>query len=297
MKGLNNQSEKYFQFIKDYRKEGKALAHFNISNLDQARAIVEVAEELGEPVIIGASQGERDYMGVGVVRKIIDGLNDEFSVPIFLSADHTYTFEKIKEVVEAGYDSVIIDGAKLPYEANVALVKACVDFIREYEKKNNVKVITEAELGYIGQTSSLNKKLPDGVELSNLTTIEQAKDFIERTGIDMFAPSVGNIHGMMVGQSEPELNIERIKELGSSLETPLVLHGASGNTDEELKNAITAGISIIHISTEIRKAFRDGEKDFMDNHPDEVAPYKFGKEGQEEVKKVVRAKMKLYSGK
>ncbi len=294
MKTLTPQSEKYLELINEYKKEGKAIAHFNISNLDQARAIVEVAEELNQPVIIGASEGERDYMGVEMVRTIVNELNQEYEVPIFLNSDHTYTLEQVQEVVEAGYDSVIVDGAKLPYEENVALVKSCVDFVRSYEEKNGKRVLVEAELGYIGQSSSLNTALPEGVTEANLTTPDQAKDFILRTGIDMFAPAIGNVHGMLIDAEEPKLHIERLKEITAVVDVPLVLHGASGNTDEDLKNSIDNGIAIIHINTEIRKAFRDGEMNYLAEHPNEVAPYKFGHEGQEEMKKVVRAKMELY---
>ena len=294
MKSLTPQSEIYFETITEYKNAGKAIAHFNISNLDQARAIVEVAEELNQPVIIGASEGEREYMGIDMVRTIVDELNQEYNIPIFLNADHTYSLEKVQEVVEAGYDSVIVDGAKLPYEENVALVKSCVDFVRAYEEKTGKKVLVEAELGYIGQSSSLNTALPAGVSEENLTTPEQAKDFILRTGVDMFAPAIGNVHGMLIDATEPALHIDRLKEITAVTDVPLVLHGASGNTDEDLMASIDAGIAIVHINTEIRKAFRDGEMSYLAEHPNEVAPYKFGHQGQEEMKKVVRAKMELY---
>jgi fructose-bisphosphate aldolase class II len=135
MTGLSTQSDHYLDTILSYRKQGKAIAHFNISNLDQARAICDVAQELNQPVIIGVSEGEREYMGVNMVRKVIDELNQEYTIPIFLNADHTYSLAKVMEAVEAGYDSVIIDGAKLPYEENVALVRSCVDAVRMYEGK------------------------------------------------------------------------------------------------------------------------------------------------------------------
>ncbi len=295
MKNINNQTHEYLELIKKYEVDGKAIAHFNISNLDQLRAICEVAEELGEPVIIGASEGEREYMGVAMVRQMVDEMKREYNVPIYLNADHTYTFEKVKEVVDAGYDSVIVDGAKLPYEENVALVKQCVEWVKEYEAKNNVRVLVEAELGYIGQSSSLNESLPEGVTEENLTKVDQGIDFVTRTGIDMFAPAVGNVHGMLVNAPEPRLNINRIKELKNALpHTPFVLHGASGNTDEDLIGSIDAGISVIHINTEIRKAYTDGVRSFLMAKLKEIAPYKFGKSGQDEMKKVVRAKMELY---
>lgn len=294
MKLLPHQSPLYLDTVLQAKSDGHAIAHFNISNLDQARAIAQVAEELKQPVIIGVSEGERDYIGVAMARTLIDELNQEYSVPIFLNADHTYSLEKVMEVVEAGYDSVIVDGAKLPYEENVALVKTCVDYVRAYEAKTGKRILVEAELGYIGQSSSLNTELPEGVTEANITTVDQARDFVLRTGVDMFAPAIGNIHGMLVDAPEPKLHIDRLREITAIVDVPLVLHGASGNTDEDLKAAIDAGIAIIHINTEIRKAFRDGEMSYLEEHPQEVAPYKFGKEGQEEMKKVVRAKMQLY---
>jgi fructose-bisphosphate aldolase class II len=294
MKLLPHQSPLYLDTVLQAKSDGHAIAHFNISNLDQARAIAQVAEELKQPVIIGVSEGERDYIGVAMARTLIDELNQEYSVPIFLNADHTYSLEKVMEVVEAGYDSVIVDGAKLPYEENVALVKTCVDYVRAYEAKTGKRILVEAELGYIGQSSSLNTELPEGVTEANITTVDQARDFVLRTGVDMFAPAIGNIHGMLVDAPEPKLHIDRLREITAIVDIPLVLHGASGNTDEDLKSAIDAGIAIIHINTEIRKAFRDGEMNYLEEHPQEVAPYKFGKEGQEEMKKVVRAKMGLY---
>lgn len=290
-----NQTQEYFDLVLKYQKEGKAIAHFNISNLDQARAICEVASELNEPVIIGVSEGEREYMGVEMVRKIVDEFKLEYNIPIYLNADHTYSFENVVQVIEAGYDSVIVDGAKLPFEENIALVKKCVDFVREYEKKNGKRVLVEAELGYIGQSSSLNESLPEGVTEENLTRVDEALDFVTRTGIDMFAPAVGNVHGMLVNATEPALHIDRIKELKEALpNTPFVLHGASGNTDQDLIDSIDSGVSIIHINTEIRKAFTDGVRAFLMDKIKEIAPYKYGKTGQEEMKKVVRAKMELY---
>ncbi len=294
-KNMNNQTPAYLQLIKKYEAEGKAIAHFNISNLDQLRAICEVAEELGEPVIIGASEGEREYMGVAMVRQMVDEMKREYTVPIYLNADHTYTFEKVCEVIEAGYDSVIVDGAKLSYEDNVALVKRCVVWVKEYEAKNNVRVLVEAELGYIGQSSSLNESLPEGVTEENMTKVDQGIDFVNSTGIDMFAPAVGNVHGMLVNAPEPRLNIDRIAKLKKALpNTPFVLHGASGNTDEDLRDAIDNGVSVIHINTEIRKAFTDGVRAYLMGKLNEIAPYKFGKSGQDEMKKVVRSKMELY---
>lgn len=295
MNNLNIQSEGYFNLIKSYQSNGKAIAHFNISNLDQLRAISEVAVAMGEPVIIGVSEGERQYIGVDMVRAIVNQIKRECNVPVYLNADHTYTLNGVIEAVEAGYDSVIVDGAKLPYEENVSLVQASVNYVREYERLTGKRVLVEAELGYIGQSSSLNESLPEGVTENNLTSVEQAIDFVERTGVDLFAPAVGNVHGMLIDAPEPRLNIERIKNIKEALpNTPLVLHGASGNTNEDLTNSIDAGISIVHINTEIRKAYTDGVREYIMANPKEIAPYKYGKVAQESMKKVVKSKIELY---
>jgi fructose-bisphosphate aldolase, class II len=294
-KKLDNQSVKYFELVKKYESTGKCIAHFNISNLDQLRAICEVAGEMGEPVIIGVSEGERDYMGVKMVRAVVDEMKSEYNVPIYLNADHTYSLAKVIEVVQSGYDSVIVDGAKLPIEDNIKLVKESVEYVREYERVNGKRVLVEAELGYIGQSSSLNESLPEGVTENNMTSVAEALRFVSETGIDMFAPAVGNVHGMLVNAPEPRLHIERIREIKNALpDTPLVLHGASGNTDEDLLGAIDAGISIIHINTEIRKAFTDGIRNYLLKNLKDIAPYKYGSVGQEEMKRVVRSKIELY---
>ena len=294
MRTIDIQSTNYYELIKKYESEGKAIAHFNISNLDQLRAICDAAVELGEPVIIGASEGEREYIGVKMVRSIVNQMKSEYNVPIYLNADHTYTLERVIEVVEAGYDSVIVDGAKLPYEENVALVRSAVEYVRKYEAATGKRVLVEAELGYIGQSSSLNESLPEGVAEENLTTDDMARDFVHSTGIDLFAPAVGNVHGMLINADEPKLHTERIKSIRDASGVPLVLHGASGNTDSDIKASIDNGISIVHINTEIRKAFTDGIRDYIVANPKEIAPYKYGKVGQAEMKKVVTAKMELY---
>ncbi|MDI9355209.1 MAG: class II fructose-bisphosphate aldolase [Cyanobium sp. MAG06] len=285
----------YKELIKQYKSEGKAIAHFNISNLDQLRTICEVANELSQPVVIGVSEKERDYIGIKMTRVLINEMNKEYSIPIFLNADHTYTIDNVKTAVINHYDSIIIDGAKMEYEDNIKVVSEAVDYIKDYNNKNGTNILVEAELGYIGQSSSLNASLPEGVSEANITTIEQAKDFVDRTGIDLFAPAVGNIHGMLINAPNPRLHIDRIREISQAIpDTPLVLHGASGNTDEDIKDAIKSGISLIHINTEIRVAFRNGIKRYLDNNPLEIAPYKFEQAGQDEMRKVVRNKMELY---
>ncbi len=278
--------------IKQAEEKKIAIGHFNISNLEALWAIFNAARALDLPVIIGLSEGERDFVGVRQAVALVKSFKEEFNYPIFLNADHTYSFERVKEVIDAGYDAVIFDGAKLSFEENIAIAKQCVDYARSV----NPEIIIEAELGYIGQSSKILDAIPEGVGTpESLTTPEQAKEYVERTGIDLLAPAVGNIHGMLAVGHDPKLDIARIKSVREAAQVPLVLHGGSGTSDEDFRKAIEAGISIVHINTEIRVAFRDAVKKSLQDDPDEVAPYRIMKGSVIEIQRVVTERLKLFS--
>lgn len=281
------------EYIQDAEAKKVAIGHFNISNIEGLWAIFNAGRQLNVPIIIGVSEGERDFIGVRQVVTLVKSLRDEFGHPIFLNADHTYSVDRVKEVIDAGFDAVIFDGAKLPFEENVAMTKACV----EYARSASLDVLVEAELGYIGQSSKVLDEVPEGVDLSEtaLTKPEQAKEFVEKTGVDLLAPAVGNFHGMLRGGSDPKLNIERIAELRQAAGVPLVLHGGSGNSEDDFSKAIDAGISIVHINTEIRLAFRDALKLSLQGNPDEVAPYKIMKGPVSAMERVVKEKLKIFN--
>lgn len=273
----------------------KAIGHFNISDIAALEAIFQSARSLNVPVIIGTSEGEREFIGPQQAAALIESLRQEYDFPIFLNADHTHSLEKIKEAVAAGYDTVLFDGGKLPFEENVRQTKEAVDYV----KSQNPEILVEGELGYIGSSSEVLKEIPAGAALKpeDLTTPEQAKEFIERTGVDLLAPAVGNIHGIIVqaGFSE-KLDIERIKAIRELVNIPLVLHGGSGLGDEDFRAAIEAGINIIHINTEIRQAWRHGMEEGLKENPEEIAPYKIYPATVEEIKKVVVRRLKIFSG-
>ncbi|HEY4496977.1 MAG TPA: class II fructose-bisphosphate aldolase [Candidatus Paceibacterota bacterium] len=282
---------KAIDYIRKAEKEGIAIGHFNISDVVALRAIFDAARELRVPVFIGVSEGEREFIGIRQTKALVDSLREEYNYPIFLNADHTYSFEKIKEVIDSGYDSVIFDGAKLDFEENVKRTKEVV----EYARSRNPEILVEAELGYIGSSSKIYDKIPEGAGVRP-TTPEEAKQFVEETKIDLLAPAVGNIHGMLKGVKNPRLDIDRVRAIQDAAGVPLVLHGGSGIEDEDFKNAIKAGISMVHINTEIRKAWRDGVEAGLRDNPDEVAPYKVLPPAYEGIKKVVLERLRLFSG-
>jgi len=272
----------------EWAKEKKvAIGHFNVSDSEGFKAVVESARELSVPVVIGVSEKERSFLGVAEIRVLVQVEKDK-GQPVFLNADHTYSVEASKEAIDAKFDSVIIDGAEKPFFENVMMTKEVVN----YARTNAPEMLVEGELGFIGSGSMFRDEIPEGVSEDTQTTPEDAVKFIEETGVDLFAPSVGNIHGL-VRSGEPKLNIERIKDIAKVVNIPLVLHGASGNTDEEVLEAINAGIRMVHINTELRIAYKEGIKKGMSS--DELAPYKFMAEGVAEMKKVVTAKLKLFN--
>ncbi len=264
------------EYIAEAEAKKVAIGHFNISNLEGVWAAYGAAKKLNLPVIIGVSEGERDFVGVKQIAAIIKSIREEDEYPIFLNADHTYSFERVKEVVDAGFDAVIFDGAQLSFEENIKIAKQCV----EYAKSKNPEMLVECELGYIGTSSKLLDALPEGVATSGdaLTHPDMAKQFVEATGIDLLAPAVGNVHGMMKVGNDPRLDIPRIKQIREAAGVPLVLHGGSGTVDQDFVDGIHNGIAIVHINTELRVAFRKGLELALQEHPDEIAPYKYLKE-------------------
>jgi len=280
------------KLLKEYILEAKekkvAIGHFNISNIEGFWAVVNGAKELNLPVIIGVSEGERDFIGIREIASIVKTYRESTNQIVFLNADHTYSFDRVKEAIDAGFDSIIFDGTELSFEDNVKITKQSVD----YAKSINPNILIEAELGFIGKSSKLLDNVPEGV--GRLTSVQEAKDFIENTKIDLLAPAVGNVHGIVKG-GEPALNIERIKEISDSVGIPLVLHGASGNSIDDIKKAINAGISIIHINTELRVAYKHGLMLSLQENPDEISPYKYLKGARNAMQKVVEEKLKLFN--
>ncbi len=276
--------------IAEYKTASKAIGHFNFSDSNQLMAIAQAAKETGLPVIAGLSEGEREFFPIQQARALID-IYQSHGITIFLNADHTYSVEKVEQAIANGVDSIVVDGAKLPFDENVHLLTTCV----KYARASGRDVVMEGELGYIGQSSSLHDELPAGVTLENLTAAQDAKKFVAQSGIDCFAPAVGNIHGMLKHAAEPRLHPERVDAIAQVTGIPLVLHGASGNTEEDIAACIKAGVAIVHINTELRVLYRTSLAEEFAKEPDENTPYKFLKPSVEAMQVFLMEKMRMFA--
>jgi fructose-bisphosphate aldolase, class II len=228
------------------------------------------------PVLIGTSEGERDFLGVPEIVAVVANLREEFDHSIFLNADHTHSLEHAVEAAKAGYDMIGFDASAMPLEKNIELTRQAV----EASKSINPRIVVEGELGFIGSGSEIHELVPESSRL--LTKTDDAKRFVEATKIDVLAPAVGNMHGllrsMISGDVRKRLDIGRIAELAVATGKPLTLHGGLGTNDDDFQTAIAAVITIVHISTELRLAWRRGLEAALAENSDEVVPYKiYGK--------------------
>jgi fructose-bisphosphate aldolase, class II len=275
------------------QKQGAALGHFNVANLVLLKAVVAAAADVNVPVIVGASEGERDFLGTYELAAIVKAMRDEHNFPIFLNADHTHSLAKAEEAARAGFDSVVIDFSALPFDQNVARTKEAVEAIKTIAPG----IVAEGEIGNIGSGSEIHEAFQG--DSRNLTTPDEARQFIEATRIDVLAPAVGNMHGMLEnmvqGTAKKHLNIERIAEIKKATGALLTLHGGSGTDDADFLRAIRAGINIIHISTELRVAWRHSLEGSLKKQPNEVVPYKVLQPVVSFVSQVVTSRLKLFN--
>ena len=250
--------KKLIEVLHEAGSKGVAVGHFNVADLVLLKGVFTAARELNVSVIVGASEGEREFAGTRQLAAVIRSLREEFDFPIFLNADHTHSLAKAQDAVKAGFDSVVFDLSTLPLEENARSTKQAVEAL----KAINPDVIVEGEIGDIGSGSEIHED--DAGPDRALTTAEEARQFVAETSVDVLAPAVGNSHGMrkgmVKGNERKHLAIDRIREIKSATGLPLTLHGGSGTADEDLKKAIGAGINIIHINTELRLAWKRESK-------------------------------------
>ena len=279
--------------LEEAQSSGVAVGHFNISDWILLKAVYASAQELGVPVIVGASEGERAFLGVAQIAALVRSLREEESIPIFLNADHTHSLESAITAAKAGFDSIVYDLSALPFEENVKQTRQAVEAL----KSINPTILVEGEIGNIGTGSEIHDSVPD--HSKNLTTPEEAKQYVESTGVDILAPAVGNSHGMLQsmvqGDVRKRLDLTRIREIKRASGSLLTLHGGSGTEDHDLQDAIAAGINIIHINTELRLAWRRGLEAAFAKKPREIVPYKLLPIAEETVKQVVLDRLRLFN--
>jgi len=283
--------------LKDVLQEAErkkvAVGHFNFSDLVAFSAIVSAAHELNFPVMVGVSEGERAFVGVRQAAALVRSVREEYGQPIFLNADHTHSLAKAEEAAKAGFDEIIFDGSRLSFEENMVQTKKAVEAIKSIDPT----ILVEGEIGWIGASSEILEKPPEDVGV--LTTAQEAKQFVDASKIDVLAPAVGNMHGllqsMVHGETEKRLDIQRIAEIKAAAGIFMTLHGGSGTHDEDFQQAIRAGMTIVHVNTELRLAWRRGLEHVLHAHPGEIAPYKLLPDVVGAVSEVVRKRLRLFN--
>lgn len=258
--------------------KGFAIGAFNFSTNEILKGIITAAQKLKAPVIIATSEGERNFFGCDESVAMYNVIKKKYPY-VILHADHTHSFQEIKKVVDAGYPSVHFDGSKLQYRHNIRETKRAVD----YAHANNVFI--EGELGSItGGSTTHKEKLKDILTDDLLTNPSQAKEFVELTGVDSLAISIGNAHG--IWKDKPKLDFERLKQIKEQTGKFLVLHGGSGISANDFRKSVELGINKININTELRIAFAHALIKGLHTRED-YTPYKYLKNVSPTVSKIV----------
>lgn len=263
--------------LKDAQQKHYAVGAFNIENMEMAQAVIAAAEAQRSPVIIQTTPGTLKYAKPATYAAIVASLAKEASVPVAMHLDHGDSYELAVECLKAGYSSVMIDGSRLSFEDNIAqAAKVVAD-----AAKLNVPV--EAELGKVGGKEDTLEDAGD-----EYTDPAKAAEYAQRTGISSLAVAIGTAHG--VYSKKPVLDVERLKAIRKVVDIPLVLHGASGLTTEQVQSCIAEGICKVNFATELRIAFTDGVKEALEKNP--IDPKAYGKAGRAKVQALVEKWMK-----
>lgn len=278
------------EILQKAQKGGYAVGQFNVSNLEAVRAILGVAQNLKTPVIIGTSEGEREFIGRRQIVKLIEAYQEELNISIILNADHSKSFEEIKKVVDAGYSAVHFDGSGLAFEENIKITKE----VMEYAKSRNENILVEGELGYLRGGSNIHEAVE--IKEEDMTKPDEAAEFVKETGIDSLAVVIGNVHGIVNG-GNPKLDLDRLKKIKKATgKAFLVLHGGSGIDEKDIREAIKIGIVKININTELRVAYIQTLKKILLERPEETAPYKIFPDVISAIQKITEDKIRLFGG-
>lgn len=257
-----------------------AVGAFNAENMEMVQAIIETAEELKAPVMIQTTPSTVKYASLDLYLANVEAMAKKATVPVCMHLDHGDSFDLAMQALRAGYTSIMIDGSHSVFEENIAVTKAVVDACAPSD------IPVEAELGKVGGKED---DLDGGS--GGYTDPLEAKEFVERTGVGSLAVAIGTAHGVYKG--EPKLDMNRLSEIRELVDIPLVLHGASGLSEDAVKESIKRGICKVNFATELRIAFMDGVKQVIADNPTVFDPKKAGKVGRENVKAVVASRIKM----
>lgn len=255
------------------------MGAFNVENMEMVQAVVSAAEEMHSPVILQTTPSTVKYAGLDYYYANVKAAAEKSSVPVVIHLDHGNSFALAMQALRTGYTSVMIDGSHEPFEENVMLSKAVADACRPSG------VTVEAELGKVGgKEDDL-----DGGDDNPYTDPWEAKEFVERTGVDALAVGIGTAHGVYKGT--PKLQFDILSKIREKVDIPLVLHGTSGVPDEDVKECIRRGICKVNYATDLRIAYTEGVHEVLDQNPATIDPKKYSGKGREKVKEYVKSKM------
>lgn len=266
------------ELLLDAQANGYAVGAFNVENMEMVMAVVEAAEEMNSPVLLQTTPSTIAYAGLSLYYANVRAIAEKSNVKVALHLDHGNSFDLAMQALRVGYTSIMIDGSHETFEDNIRVSKAVADACRP----NGIGV--EAELGKVGgKEDDL-----DGGD-GGLTVPNEARVFVERTGIDFLAVAIGTAHGVYKG--EPKVDVERLKEIKKVIDIPLVMHGTSGVPDEIVQECIRHGIAKVNYATDLRIAYTEGVQEVLEGAPDTIDPKKYGAVGQEKVKAYVKDKI------
>ena len=271
------------EMFKKAYEGGYAVGAFNANNMEIVQAIVEAANRENSPVIMQASQGAIKYAGLEFITGIVKIAAQDSKVPVALHLDHGTDFDQVVRCIRSGFSSVMYDGSKLSLEENIRMTNKVLDMARP------IGVSVEAELGKIGGTE---EQVHVDAKDAMYTDPEEARYFVEKTGVESLAIAIGTAHGQYKG--EPKLDFERLKKIKENIKIPIVLHGCSGVPDESVQKAISLGVCKVNIDTNIREVFVWEMRRQLELDPTEIDPRKILGPAREATIEMIRKKMRVF---
>jgi len=264
-------------------KNGYAVGAFNITDLLQFEAVIDAAVEKKAPVIVQTSVKPSKFLGTKMMVAIYRTLAESAPVPVCLHLDHCTEIEYCKKCADAGYTNIMIDASKQTFEENIRQTKEVVDYCHGL---GNISV--EGELGTVGGVEDQVKVAEDEAQLANPA---QAVEFVERTGLDIFAPAIGTAHGVYKTKN-PKIDFERLATIhkmlnGNGIKTPLVVHGGTGLPEDYIKKLLEAGGAKFNVSTELKHTLIDAKYEYITAHREEYDPGKIDVVARDATRKAV----------